>query len=205
MVAVVDYRAGNLKSVANALGRLGARYVVTSDPVVVRGADRVVFPGVGAAPVAMHSLDALGLSGVIREVARSGRPFLGICLGAQIILDRSDEGDVACLGLLRGRAKRLPGGEGRKVPQMGWNCVCARASGHPVLAGIPPGNHFYFVHSYYPAVAEEGEVIAQTEYGVLFPSIVGRGNVVAVQFHPERSGPVGLRLLSNFLSWDGRA
>ena len=209
MIAVVDYKAGNLRSVERALNRLGVPCAVTADPDAIRSADRVVFPGVGAAGSAVEGLQAAGIDRVLREVAGRGTPFLGICLGAQIILERSEENDAACLGLLPGTVTRFPsplfgpGGERLKVPHMGWNGLRKR-SNHPVLEDVRETDEFYFVHGYYPRPAAEDHVIATTEHGREFPSVIGTGNLVAMQFHPEKSGEPGLRILERFTRWDGR-
>ncbi len=195
MIAVLDYGAGNLRSVAKALEAVGAHPVVTSDARVVAEASGLIVPGQGSAVDAMRNLDRLGLAGPIRAFVQSGRPFLGVCLGEQIIFESSDEGNQACLGLLPGTCRRLPGGQ--KVPHMGWNSVDLRAE-HPLLAGVPSGSFFYFVHSYYVDPANRSVVLGETDYGVRFASIVGRDNVFATQFHPEKSSEIGLRIYRNF-------
>lgn len=200
MIAVVDYDAGNLRSVETALRHLGAGFVVTADPEVVRGAERVIVPGVGDAAAAMGRLNSLGLSDALREFARSGGPLLGICLGSQIVLDRSDENSAQCLGIIPGEAVAFDERPGRKVPHMGWNTLIPRAD-HPLFAGIAPETSFYFVHSYVPRPAEVRDCLALTEYQEEFCSVVGRDNVIATQFHPEKSGEPGLRMLQNFAQW----
>ncbi len=205
MIAVIDYKAGNLTSVRLAFEALNAPVEVTSDPTVIDAAERVVFPGVGAAGAAVHDLNELRLRPAIEQAARSGKPFLGICLGTQILLDSSEEdGGTACLGLVPGRVKRFrPNDHFDKIPQMGWNTVVFRRE-HPVFAGIESRSEFYFVHSYYPAPDHRDHWLAETEYAdAAFASIVGRGNLIATQFHPERSGRIGLKLLENFVNWDG--
>ena len=205
MLAIVDYKAGNLTSVKLAFDALGQENVITSDPAVIRAAARVVFPGVGAAGSAMQNLRDLGLVGVLREVIASGRPFLGICVGTQILFDFSEEdGGTDCLGILPGRVVLFhPPNTRDKVPHMGWNQVRIRWQ-HPLLAGIADDSDFYFVHSYYPQPAHAEDVIGATDYaGVTFAAMVGRNNVAAVQFHTEKSGPVGLKLLENFSTWNG--
>lgn len=187
MTAIVDYGAGNLTSVRNAFSVLGEDAVVTRAADVVRSADRVVFPGVGAAKSAMANLRELGLEGAVREAATSGRPFLGICLGMQILFEHSEEdGGVDLLGILPGKVRRFPDVSGFKVPEIGWNQVNGKTD-------------YYFVHSYY---AEKGPfTVGTTEYaGVEFTSAVRKGNLVAYQFHPEKSGKAGLALLKEFLS-----
>ena len=206
MTAIVDYRAGNLTSVRLAFEAIGAPAQVTADPAAIRAADRILFPGVGAAGSAMANLAASGLAPVLRERVAAGVPFLGICLGTQILFERSEEdGGVDCLGLLRGEARRfVPRTRADKIPEMGWNQARFERP-HPLLAGIPDGADFYFVHSYYPAPADPADAVCTTEYaGTRFASMVGRGNLAATQFHPEKSGRAGLRLLSNFLRWNGR-
>ena len=206
MIAIVDYRAGNLTSVRLAFETIGAAAEVTSDPAAIRAAERSVSPGAGAAGSAMANLAELGLAPVPRERVAAGVPFLGICLGTQILFDRSEEdGGTACLGLLRGEARRfVPRTRADKIPEMGWNQARFERP-HPLLAGIPDGADFYFVHSYYPAPADPADAVCTTEYaGTRFASMVGRGNLAATQFHPEKSGRAGLRLLENFARWDGR-
>ncbi len=207
MIAIVDYKAGNLTSVARAVRHLGFGCRITQDPEAIVKAKRVIFPGVGAAGSAMADLKALGLDQALREVFKAGKPLLGICLGTQIIMDFSEENETPCLGLIPGRVRRfpnpLPGPEGRplKVPHMGWNGV-QFLSEHPVLKGVPPESQFYFVHTYYPDPREAGDLLGLTEYGMRFPSAIARGNLAAFQFHPEKSGPPGLKLLENFCLWE---
>ncbi len=200
---VLDYEAGNLKSVENALRHLGARFRVTKDPAVVREAESVIFPGVGEAAASMAVLARTGLGGALRDFAASGRRVLGICIGCQVIFDRSEERDTTCLGLVPGTVRRFASGSGLKVPHMGWNAVHFTRK-HPVFEGIPQDTRFYFVHSYYPDPVDPDVVAAETEYGITFPSCIARGNLVALQCHVEKSGPFGLRLLENFLAWDGK-
>jgi len=205
MIAIVDYEAGNLTSVRLALEHLRMQACITSDPNAIRSAERVVFPGVGAIGSAMKNLSKLGLCETIRDVAAAGTPFLGICLGTQIILDRSEEdGSVAGLGIIPGAVRRFrPVFPADKVPQMGWNAIVPQKK-HPVFDGIPDSTAFYFVHSYYPMPMCSDDVLAVTDYaGTTFGSVIGRDNVVATQFHPERSGEAGLKLLLNFCRWDG--
>jgi len=199
-VVVVDYRAGNLTSVRLALQSLGWRAVVTDRPERVRSARRVVFPGVGAAGSAMETLRATSLDEALVEYAASGRPLVGICLGAQVIFERSEEDGVRCLGILPGAVERLEVAPQLKVPHMGWNGV-EFLSRHPVWEGLESGAQFYFVHGFVPVPAEPDVVIGVTHYGGPFASAVAKGNVVAFQFHPERSGRAGLAVLENFLNW----
>jgi glutamine amidotransferase len=200
-VAVVDYGAGNLRSVQNALVRLGCRHEVTADPDAVRRADTVVFPGVGEASSAMSVLVRTGLGEAIRGAYRAGRRLIGICLGCQVILERSEEGGTTCLGLLPGVVRRFAPSPGLKVPHMGWNTV--RFAGHPALRGVPPDTSFYFVHSYYPVPADARVVAGTTEHGVEFTSCIASGSLIAFQFHLEKSGPAGLALLGACLAWAG--
>lgn len=208
MIAVLDYGAGNLTSVWRSLRALAAEAVITDAPAEVLKAERVIFPGVGAAGQAMANLRQLGLDEALRQAFAAGKPILGICLGAQIILSHSEENDTECLNLLPGEVRRLQPsppevlGERLKIPHMGWNEVRFLAP-HPVLAGLPPGAEFYFVHSYYPVPRDSQAILGLTEYGHEFPSIIGWRNLIATQFHPEKSGRFGLRLLANFLAWNG--
>lgn len=208
MIAVLDYGAGNLASVWRSLKALAADVVITQSPATVAGAAQVIFPGVGAAGQAMANLRQLGLDEALHQAFAAGKPILGICLGAQIIMSHSEENDTPCLGLVPGDVKRLKPpppeilGERLKIPHMGWNEVRLLRP-HPVLHGIPVGAEFYFVHSYYPAPREEAAVLGVTDYGQEFPSVVGWRNLIATQFHPEKSGRFGLRLLANFLAWNG--
>lgn len=204
-VAIVDYAAGNRTSVRNALRFLGADYTVASDPEALLQSERVIFPGVGEARAAMDDLARRGMDDALRRVSAEGRPVLGICIGAQVLLQYSAERDTTCLGLVRGRAAAFPQprpGDGMKVPHMGWNQV-RQDRGHPLFEGIPDGSSFYFVHSFYPEPADGSLVLGTTEYGVRFASVYAAGNLAAVQFHAEKSGRHGLRLLANFLAWDG--
>ena len=197
-VVVVDYGAGNLRSVARAVAHAGVDPIVSARPEDVAGADALIVPGVGAAEDTMANLRAAGLDAPIVEYIASGRPFLGVCMGMQALFDVSEEGGThECLGVLPGRIVRFP--QGLTVPHMGWNTVQLRAP-HPVFEGIPSGAYFYFVHSYHPMPSDPSVTIAETEYGgVRFASVVGRDNVIATQFHPEKSGPWGLRVYENFL------
>lgn len=207
-VAVVDYGMGNLRSVAKAIEHVAtaARVVVTSDPAEVLAADRVVFPGQGAMPDCMRELDARGLRPAVLEAARS-KPFLGICIGQQMLFEHSEEGNVPGLGVFRGEVRRFPadkmvGADGirLKVPHMGWNEVWQKQA-HALWANIPDGARFYYVHSYYVDPADPGIVAATTDYGIPFTGAVAQANIFAVQFHPEKSAEAGLQLLSNFMSW----
>ncbi|HLD48410.1 MAG TPA: imidazole glycerol phosphate synthase subunit HisH, partial [Desulfobaccales bacterium] len=199
MIVIIDYQAGNLTSVVRSLKALGVEGTVTQDPAVVAQATRVIFPGVGAAGKAMATLRELGLDQALRQSFQRRIPILGICLGAQIILEHSEENDAACLGLLPGRTRALSRSEGLKIPHMGWNRVRFLRD-HPVFKGLPEGAEYYFVHSYYPAPTEASMVVGVTDHGLEFPSAIGWRNLVATQFHPEKSGRFGLQILQNFLA-----
>jgi imidazole glycerol-phosphate synthase subunit HisH len=193
----VDYGAGNLASVVNALERIGAPVEITQDAKTILGADGVIVPGVGAAADTMKHLDRLGLSPVIEQVIASGTQYLGICMGMQVLLENSLEGgDHRCLGIVPGTVRKLPSGQ--PIPHMGWNQVFHKAS-HQLFEGIPDGTEFYFVHSYYVDPVDRSWVGATTDYGIDFPCVLIRGNVMGTQFHPEKSGRWGLKLLENFV------
>jgi imidazole glycerol-phosphate synthase subunit HisH len=203
MIAIIDYRAGNLTSVKLAFEALAIEATITDSPDVIQKAERVVFPGVGAAGAAMENLRDLGLVDTIRSVVERGTPFLGICVGMQILLDHSDEdGGVDCLGLVPGNVQLFkPSDPYDKVPQMGWNAVEQKVQ-HPIFDSIADGSEFYFVHSYYPAPKAATCVLGETSYAdVKFASAITQGNLVATQFHPEKSGKSGLQLLKNFCNW----
>jgi glutamine amidotransferase len=206
MIAIIDYQAGNLASVARAVKYLGYPEMVTRDPKAIAKADRIIFPGVGAAGSAMASLKATGLDQALHRAFDEGTPILGICLGTQVIMGHSQENATPCLDLVPGEVEEFEeglkdgGGNRLKVPQMGWNGV-KPANSHPLLEGLTTEDEFYFVHSYFPRPRNEAHIIATTHYGITFPSVVGRRNLVATQFHLEKSGRPGLRLLTNFLNW----
>ncbi len=200
-LVVIDYGSGNLRSVGKALESVGAASLVSGDPAELATADAVVFPGVGSAPAAMAALQQLGLVQPLLDYVASGRPFLGVCLGLQLLMDRSEEGNTPCLGIIPGEAKRLP--PGLKIPHMGWNSVRFNLS-HPAFEGIPQDSYFYFVHSYYPVPADKDGQAGFTEYGVSFCSVYARGNLVATQFHPEKSGSTGVRIYKNFADMAAR-
>jgi imidazole glycerol-phosphate synthase subunit HisH len=201
MIAIVDYKAGNLTSVKRALEFLGHPCEITDRAERIVAADRVILPGVGAAGATMENLRALGLVEVLRnDVARAGKPFLGICIGIQVLLDRSEEDGAECLGIIAGRVARyLRSIDGRplKVPQIGWNRVHQEVA-HPIFARVPDNTHFYFVNSYYPVADDKSVVIGTSDYGVSFTAAIARDNVIATQFHLEKSGAAGLRMLDNF-------
>lgn len=197
MIAVVDYGAGNLASVVNALERIGAPVTITHDPDVIQNADGVIVPGVGAAADTMKHLTDLNLADVITEVIRRNVPYLGICMGMQVLLTTSYEGgEHSCLNVIPGTVRRFP--NGLPIPHMGWNQV-KHEGDHPLFAGIPDGTDFYFVHSYFIDPDDRAWVGSITDYGVDFVSAVCRGNVMGTQFHPEKSGAWGLKLLENFV------
>ncbi len=197
MIAVIDYGAGNLRSVINAIKSIGYEIKVTNNPADVMAANAVVFPGVGAGGATMVNLDRLGLSDAIRQVIAEDRPFLGVCIGLQVLFSYTEEeGRHDCLNVLSGKVTKLPAG--LKVPHMGWNQV-KQLKAHPVFEGIPDSSNFYFVHSYYAAPDDRSIVLGETEYGIPFTSAVARGNMVATQFHPEKSGEMGLKFYDNFL------
>lgn len=205
MITIVDYKAGNLTSVRLALEYIGVPAHITRDPDRIRRAERIIFPGVGSAGAAMRHIGDLALGPALRESITRGIPFLGICLGTQIIFERSEEdGNTSCLGCLPGVVQKFrPVDPADKVPQIGWNSVRLTRP-HPLFAGIENGSEFYFVHSYYPIPAEPECVLGESDYaGVRFAAIVGRANLFATQFHPEKSGRIGLRLLQNFAEWSG--
>ncbi len=208
MIAIIDYKAGNLKSVERALHNIGFSCRVTNDKAQILASQKIIFPGVGAAGQAIEDLKRTGLDRVLKHAFEDGIPIMGICLGAQVILDRSEENNSGCLGLISGMSKRFPcpllsnNKERLKIPHMGWNGV-ELVKTHPVTEGIMTKEEFYFVHSYYPAPEAPDCVIGVTEYGITFPSIIGLRNLIATQFHPEKSGRAGLRILTNFCNWDG--
>ena len=202
-VVIVDYDAGNLRSVQRACAEVGIRAAIARDPAALETAERVIFPGVGAAGPAMASIERSGMKTALKAFLASGRPLLGICLGMQISLDHSEEQDTDTLGLLPGEVRRFSFNDpSLKVPHMGWNAV-RPIRPHPLLAGIEPGDEFYFVHGYYPVPALDEDVYAVSEYEIEFACAIGRNNYFGTQFHPEKSGRVGLRLLAAFASWDG--
>ena len=205
MTAIIDYNAGNLTSVKRALDHLNVESTISSDPAVLRSAERLIFPGVGHAAAAMTMLRERGLDIVLREAFAAGMPVLGICLGAQIILSRSEEGDTPGLGIIEGTVPRFTFADpSLKIPHMGWDTV-RLIRRHPVVRDVKPGDEFYFVHSYYPLPSDRRAVIGVGDYGIEFPAIIGRDNLIALQFHPEKSGGAGLGILKNFSTWDGAA
>lgn len=203
MIAIIDYKAGNLTSVKRALDYLEIPCEITPDPDKIANAERIIFPGVGHAASAMATLKERGIDQALRSAFEKGTPIMGICLGTQIILGHSDEGDTDCLGLIPGNCPMFKlRDEALKIPHMGWNAV-TRTQEHPVLKSLNSGDEFYFVHSFYPRPDDETQVFAVCEYEITFSAAIGRKNLFATQFHPEKSGPVGLAMLKNFAGWDG--
>jgi glutamine amidotransferase len=199
MIAIVDYGAGNMHSIAHALEHVGAHVRVTDDPALVVEAEAVVLPGVGQARSAMAQMTAKGLDEAIREATYRGKPFLGICLGMQLLADHHAEGEVDGLKLFRGTVRRIP--EGLKIPEIGWNQVQPSSEELPIFENIPPASYFYFLHSYYVEPQDQEGVAATTDYGAPYCSVIATERVWGTQFHPEKSGEIGLQLLRNFLKW----
>jgi imidazole glycerol-phosphate synthase subunit HisH len=205
VIAIVDYGAANIRSIAKAIEQVGGQVQVTENPGVVTAADAIVLPGVGAGGAAMARMKELGLDDAIREATFRGKPFFGICLGMQLLADHHTEGEVAGLGLFRGTVLRIP--QGPKIPHMGWNRVQPLYSNLPIFAGITdasggkPNPYVYFVHSYYVEPADQQGVAALTNYGSPFCSVIATEQVWGTQFHPEKSGTVGLQMLKNFVKW----
>ena len=208
-VAIVDYGMGNLRSVAKAVEHVAPDHtvVVTADPAVLAAAGRIIVPGQGAMPDCMRELKSRGLADAVVKAAET-KPFLGICIGLQMLFEHSEEGDVSGLGLLPGRVRRFPAaamtdknGSQLKVPHMGWNEV-QQSEPHPLWQDIADGTRFYFVHSYYVEPASPEVIAGSTQYGIGFTSAVARANIFAVQFHPEKSATTGLKLLQNFIHWN---
>jgi glutamine amidotransferase len=208
MIGIVDYRAGNLTSVARALNYLGVSCQISDDPGILSQASHIIFPGVGAAGEAMANLRQKSLDQWIPEWVENGKPILGICLGTQVIFEYSEENETKCLGIIPGTVKRFPkdlqhNGMPLKIPHMGWNRVAFQKD-HPVFRGLPEEFEFYFVHSYYPSPNDDTWVIGWTDYGQRVCAAIARRNLVAVQFHPEKSGRPGLQILANFCRWGGQ-
>lgn len=207
MIAIIDYNAGNITSVARALQNIGQNFVITDDTQKLDAASHVIFPGVGAAGEAMAYLRQKNLDAWLKSCFQSGKPLMGICLGTQIILDSSEENNTDCIGLVAGSTKRFPddlasAGAALKIPHMGWNNLTLKRN-HPVFASIESAAEYYFVHSYYPAPSDEAAVLGITDYGISFCSVLAVKNLVAMQFHPEKSGRPGLQILKNFCAWRG--
>jgi glutamine amidotransferase len=204
MITIIDYNAGNIRSVLRACAEVGAKAMTTSDPAIVARAEKIIFPGVGAAPSAMEYLSKMGLDAALKNAFKEGIPILGICLGAQIALDSSEEGNQECLGLVPGKTVKFRIKDKLlKIPHMGWNEISI-VQPHPLLDGIKAGDEFYFVHSFYPQPAEKKNVYAVSNHGGDFCAALGRRNLFATQFHPEKSGRLGLQLLERFEKWDGK-
>ena len=208
MITVVNYGAGNLRSVLNTLGEIGASYEVTAEAADVETADKIILPGVGHFGHMMSALDSLGLRKALIAKARSRKPFLGICIGLQMLFEHSEEGDVAGLGVFAGNVRRFPdarmvdaNGQRLKVPHMGWNQV--RQQPHALWAGIAADSRFYFVHSYGFVADDQTDVLATTDYGIPVTAAVRRGHVWGTQFHPEKSSKAGAQLLRNFIVGHG--
>jgi glutamine amidotransferase len=199
MIAIIDYGAGNMRSIAKALEAIGAQVQVTDDSAVVAAASAVVLPGVGSGGAAMARMRERGLDDAIRQATREGRPFLGICLGMQLLADHHEEGEVDGLGLFAGEVRRIP--HGPKIPHMGWNQVTSSRSDLSMFADIPPDAYYYFAHSYYVEPRDQQGVAGMTEYGTPYCSVIVTDQVWGTQFHPEKSGVVGLQLLKNFVRW----
>ncbi len=208
MIAIIDYNAGNITSVARALHSIGQAFIITDDTAKLDRASHVIFPGVGAAGEAMAYLRQKKLDAWLKSCFSIGKPLMGICLGTQIILDSSEENQTDCIGLVPGSTRRFPenlaaAGRALKIPHMGWNSVALRRN-HPVFADVPPEAEFYFVHSFYPSPSDDAAVLGITEYGITFCSVLAIRNLVAMQFHPEKSGRPGLQILKNFCAWSGK-
>ncbi len=200
MIGIIDYRAGNAPSVGYALTRLGIEHELVDTPKQIDASDRIILPGVGAAKTTLESLAASGLVEPLTRRVRDERvPFLGICIGLQVLFEHSEESDTTCLGWVPGQVRRFP--DTARVPQIGWNAVHVRRE-HPLTGSFPDGGHCYFVNSYYAVPASDDDVLGRTEYGLGFCSIVAHDNIVATQFHAEKSGPLGLGLLTAFAEWD---
>ena len=197
-IGIVNYEAGNLKSVETALNYLGADYFVSNNPTDLKKSDKIIFPGVGEASSSMKVLKKSGLDNFLKKYFRSGKPLFGICLGCQIVLDSSEESNTNCLGLVKGTSREFSHDMGLKIPHMGWNQVKQQEK-HYIFKNIPDYTAFYFVHSYYPELKYPGYGIAETDYGISFTSGFSVDNLVSVQFQPENSGPFGLKVLDNFI------
>ena len=205
MITIIDYKAGNLTSVKLAFEYIGQKVKITDKAKEILHADKIIFPGVGAAKAAMDTIKKLNILDAINKVIADGKPFFGICIGMQLLFETSEEdGGTKCLGVLPGTVKKFKSNDKLcKIPQIGWNTVKI-IKPHPVFDGIEDQSEFYFVHSYYPSCSDKNNIIGQTEYAdAVFASAAGKENLVATQFHPERSGRIGLKLLENFSNWDG--
>lgn len=203
MIAIIDYNGGNLQSVYRACAYLGTDSKITADVKIIRDAERIIFPGVGRAAPVMSSFREQGLVTVLKEALAQGKPVLAICIGAQLILDYSEEDDTQGLGLIAGCARRFQATVSLKVPHMGWNEV-KQVRAHPLLDHLQPQDECYFANAYYPAPTDESCCYATSDHGIAFCSALGKDNLFATQFHPEKSGTIGLTLLDAFTRWDGR-
>jgi glutamine amidotransferase len=199
MIAIIDYGAGNIRSIEKALAYIGAKVQVTDNPTIVATAQAIVLPGVGSGGAAMNRMRDRGLDDAIRGATEQGKPFLGICLGMQLLADHHAEGEVDGLGLFRGEVRRIP--HGPKIPHMGWNTVNPLQANLPIFDDIPADAYFYFAHSYYVEPQDAQGVAAVTDYGSPYCSVIVTDRVWGTQFHPEKSGSVGLQLLKNFVKW----
>ena len=200
MIVVIDYGIGNTGSVVNALDKLGIKNQISSSPSVIKKANALILPGVGAAGQGMQNLRERKLDRAIIDHTDKGKPFLGICLGMQLLFEQSDEGNVACLGIFKGLVKKFQ--KERKIPQIGWNNVSLNTTNtesNKLFKGMPDNSYFYFVNSYYCSPKDKSIVVGESEYGEQFASVVAKENIVGVQFHPEKSGRVGFTLLTNFI------
>jgi len=199
VIVVVDYGMGNLRSVAKAVEKSGYTVKVSGEYLDIKKAKKIILPGVGAFGKAMENLKRQGILNVIREKLKEGTPYLGICLGLQLLFEWSEEGNVKGMGVIKGVVKRFPNLPSLKIPHMGWNQVKLRMEGEDLFDGIPDNSYFYFIHSYYVIPVEKKIIATTTFYGVEFVSSIKKGNLFACQFHPEKSGKIGLKLLENFL------
>jgi len=210
MTGIVDYNAGNIKSVERALSFLKAPYILSKNPKDLENCDRILFPGVGEAKYAMEQLKTTGFDSFLKDWVKAQKPLVGICLGSQIIFEHSEEGDVDCLGLLKGTIRHFSNvwhDEGKsdsllKIPEMGWNDLTYKNGGSPLLDGIPEHSDFYFVHSYLIQPTDKSIIKASVDYGCEVPACVSSGSITAFQFHPEKSGKFGLKILENFVKND---
>ena len=204
MIGIVDYNAGNITSVERALKSLGIEFVLSKKPEELENCDKLIFPGVGEAAYAMTQLKETGFDEFLKRKCKEGLPLLGICLGSQIIFDWSEEGNTKCLGLIKGKIRyfeSIKAGlskEGFKIPQIGWNNLTVKHGGSPILKGVKEGSDFYFVHSYVICPEDENVIKASAEHGIEVPAVIQSGNIFACQFHPEKSGEEGLKILKNF-------
>jgi len=200
MIAIVDYNAGNLTSVGRALEHIGCDYIITSASQKIINASKIIFPGVGAAGAAMKNIKSLEIDKALIRALSIKKPILGICLGSQVIMSESKENNQKCLGIIEGYTKSFSENVGLKIPHMGWNSLNIEQE-HPIFAGLKKSEEFYFVHGFYPLPKNRKHIFATTDYGIKFPSVVGCGSLIATQFHIEKSGEAGLKMLLNFCKW----